>query len=101
LIKPLRPIPNEVIKIHGITDAMVADEPGYSDIHNKLMDIFKEKSVIIYNAGFDLRMILQSGSGLSFSGIETSNSIICAMVWYAEFYGQWNNFRNKLVNLLK
>jgi len=103
LIKPHCSIPGEVVKIHGIPDAMVADARGYSDIHNQLMDIFMEKSVIIYNASFDLRLIRQSGPDLDFTNIEASRSIICAMEWYAEFHGQWDNIRNsfkwqKLVN---
>lgn len=31
LIKPHHPIPNDVIKIHGITNEMVVDAPGYSE----------------------------------------------------------------------
>ncbi len=93
LIKPRTTIPKEMIKIHMITNDMVVGAPGYYEIHNQLMSFFKEKRVIIYNAGFDLRMILQSGSRLDFSELRGSNTIICAMIWYAEFYGQWDSYR--------
>ncbi|MCK5648644.1 MAG: 3'-5' exonuclease [Gammaproteobacteria bacterium] len=103
LVKPKTTIPEEVIRIHGITNDMVVDAPDYSKIHNQLMSIFKEKRMIIYNAGFDLRMIRQSGSQLDFSGLKGSDTIICAMIWYAKFYGQWDSYRRsykwqKLIN---
>ena len=103
LIKPSTTIPKEVIRIHGITNDMVENAPEYSDIHHQLMSIFKEKRVIIYNAGFDLRMIRQSGAQHDFSGLRDSYTIICAMIWYAEFYGQWDSYRGsykwqKLIN---
>jgi len=93
LIKPRCTIPDEVIRIHGITNGMVADAPIYSDIHHQLMDILKDKTVIIYNAEFDLRIIRQSGSSYGFKQLKNPDAIICAMKWYAEFYGHWNNYR--------
>lgn len=92
LIKPKHSIPEEVIKIHGISNDMVADAPDYSSIHPYLETLFKEKKVIIYNASFDLRMLQQSA--LKYNLIPLNfHSVICAMKWYAEYYGQWNDLR--------
>ena len=93
LIKPGCTIPDEVIRIHGITNDMVTDAPIYSDIHHQLVDIFRDKMVIIYNADFDLRMIRQSSALSDPTKKQLTGSIICAMKWYAEFYGHRSNYR--------
>ena len=93
LIKPKYSIPEEAIKIHGINNDMVSDAPDYSYIHQHLQSIFQEKNVIIYNASFDLRMLQQSAFKYNLIPLNI-HSVICAMKWYAEYYGQWNDFRN-------
>ena len=94
LIKPKCSIPDEVIGIHGITNEIVENAPSYADIHNLLINIFNEKRVIIYNASYDLRLIQQSAAQYDFSPLINPKSIFCAMSWYAEFYGQWDQTRD-------
>jgi len=112
LIKPIRNIPKEVIKIHGITNDKVKNAPSYNDIHYQLIKIFNEKNVIIYNVDFDIRMILQTAKLYDLLSDEVNQllmpnpTISCAMKWYAKFYGQWNSMRadykwQKLVNAAK
>ena len=106
LVKPKGNIPEEVIAIHGITNEMVENAPSYADIHSLLMNIFNEKRVIIYNAGYDLRLIQQSAAQYDFLPLINPKSIFCAMTWYAEFYGKWDpkrdNFKwQKLINAAK
>jgi DNA polymerase-3 subunit epsilon len=106
LIKPKGKIPEEVIAIHGITNEMVNNVPSYADIHSLLINIFNEKRVIIYNAGYDLRLIQQSAAQYDFLPLINPKSIFCAMTWYAEFYGQWDKKRDnfkwqKLMNAAK
>jgi len=61
-------------------------------IHQHLQSIFKERNVIIYNASFDLQMLQQSALKYNLTPLKV-NSVVCAMKWYAEYYGQWNDFR--------
>jgi len=99
LIKPMRTIPEEVIKIHGINNEQVANAPSYNDIHQQLMTIFKKKNIIIYNEGFDIRLIQQTAKLYDLLTDEVNQmlmpnpAIFCAMKWYAKFYGQWNIMR--------
>lgn len=106
LIKPTVQMYGTVISIHGITNEMVSDAPEYSDIHDQLMTIFKERKVIIYNKDFDISFIRQSAEKYNLNLVRTVRSSFCAMKWYAEFYGEWNNRRGsykwqKLVNAAK
>ena len=48
-IKPYNPIPEEAIKIHGITNDMVKDAPYWSEIHEQFCNIIKDRTLIIYN----------------------------------------------------
>jgi len=89
LIKPLRPIPWQTTQIHHITDRMVAYAPTFPQIYHQLNYALSGKTLIIYNASFDLRMLRQSCEihrlrPFFIQGYD------CAMQKYAVFAGQRN-----------
>lgn len=91
LVRPLNPIPDNIIAIHGITNEMVAEAPTFADIYIQLVDIFKDKYIIIYNAEYDTRLLLQCAlrSGLPTEPFEKlKNRTQCAMIWYSQFRDQ-------------
>lgn len=58
LVNPKRPIPAEVIRIHGITDEMVTDAPIAKDAISAFMSFCGEDSVLIaHNAPFDISFV--------------------------------------------
>lgn len=60
LVDPGRPIPPEVIRVHGITDADVAGAPPVADVLPALGDFFGETSstlLMAHNASFDLNFL--------------------------------------------
>lgn len=93
LIKPTIPIPPESSRIHGITDADVANAPTFADIHQELSDLAQNRLIVIYNADYDTRMIRQSARA---AGLEPGNGpdirADCAMLWYAQWFGDWNDY---------
>src|SRR4051794_16479396 len=50
LVKPIQLIPREATRIHGITDAMVADAPTFAAILPQLQNILTGRNVVVYNA---------------------------------------------------
>lgn len=95
LVKPTYPIPVGATRIHGITDAMVKDAPTFKDLSIALGEILYRRTVIVYNADYDIRMLVQSHN---FAGVQLTDypSLAhwnCAMLWYAQFYGEWNEYR--------
>nr|WP_243201572.1 MULTISPECIES: 3'-5' exonuclease [unclassified Fusibacter] len=60
LVKPKKRIPDHVIKIHGITNEMVEHAPVWEDVWFTLMPYLMSKTMIAYNAMFDVGMIRQS-----------------------------------------
>ncbi|MCW9698570.1 MULTISPECIES: DNA polymerase III subunit epsilon [unclassified Avibacterium] len=53
-IKPDRPVDPEAIKVHGITDEMLADKPNFSEIAQEFIDFIQGAELLIHNAPFDV-----------------------------------------------
>jgi len=53
LIDPERGIPDEVVRIHGITDEKVRGKPKFSEIAGDLLAFFGEDRLVAHNAAFD------------------------------------------------
>lgn len=53
-INPECPIDPGATRIHGITDADVADKPKFSEVVEQIADYIKDSDLIIHNAKFDL-----------------------------------------------
>ena len=57
LIDPERDIPDEVIRIHGITSSDVAGKPRFAEIVGDLIAFMGEGSLIAHNAPFDFGFV--------------------------------------------
>ena len=57
VINPERGIPEEVSKIHGITDKDVIGKPKFAEIANEMIDFVSGAEVVIHNAEFDLKFL--------------------------------------------
>ena len=92
LVKPTIPIPADATAVHHITNEMVQDAPAFPDILPQLRESVAGKLLVIYNAQYDMRLLVQScrahGTALSL-GIE---GYTCAMLRYAEWVGDWNDY---------
>lgn len=100
LVRPVHSIPAEATAIHSITNEMVANAPGWKDIHNKVISLLRPTGFIAYNSDFDARLMVQTAD-ISHAlhedpvaeVLEINAMHDCAMLLYAEFYGQWNEQR--------
>jgi DNA polymerase-3 subunit epsilon len=54
LIRPQKKMGEEVIKIHGITNEMVADAPSMNEVIAEVVDFIGESILIAHHAPFDL-----------------------------------------------
>ncbi|MDW8189386.1 MAG: 3'-5' exonuclease [Pseudobdellovibrionaceae bacterium] len=54
LIKPTYPMSDEIVKIHGITNEMVAGAPSADKVSKKIWDFFKADFFVAHHAPFDL-----------------------------------------------
>ncbi len=90
LVKPVLPIPADVIAIHGITNEKVADQPAWRTVREEVLRLIKGQTVIVYNAEFDVRMLIQSDqmSKLPPAPYTQLAAFQCAMKAYAKG-GRW------------
>ena len=57
-INPGLPIPEEIVKLTGITDEMVADAPPFSEMASSLVTMLRDADVAGYNlSNFDIPML--------------------------------------------
>ena len=91
LVDPGVAIPEGATAIHGITNEMVATAPSWAAIHEQVAEIVASKPLVIYNADYDLRLMAQTAAQYGLTPIETEAG--CAMLAYAEFYGDWNEYK--------
>lgn len=58
-IKPNREVSPEAYKVHGLSDAFLADKPSFDEIADEFVDFIKGADLIIHNASFDLAFLNQ------------------------------------------
>jgi DNA polymerase III subunit epsilon len=95
LVKPRSPIPAMVTRIHGITDAHVVDAPSWADLWPHVQSTLQGRTIGIYNADFDLRMMAQSNQLARLPWQREGLGAFCIMQLYARFYGErrYDSFR--------
>ncbi len=60
LVHPGRPIPHDAIRIHGITDAMVAGSPPVSAVLPAFLQFCRADMLVAHNARFDLSFLREA-----------------------------------------
>ncbi|MFQ3536806.1 MAG: 3'-5' exonuclease [Aggregatilineales bacterium] len=90
LVKPSLPIPDDVISIHGITNEQVAAQPTWHRVRERVLSLIRGRTVVVYNAEFDLRLMRQSDAmcQLPIAPYEQLADFQCAMRAYANG-GRW------------
>jgi DNA polymerase-3 subunit epsilon len=88
LVRPTRHIPRDVIAIHGITDADVADAPDWADVYQEVLPLLEGRRIVVYNVTFDRQMVTQSCSQYDLTSPAADWD--CAMRRYAGFFGSWD-----------
>lgn len=53
-LNPERKGSEEAIKVHGLTDAFLADKPRFAEVAEDLIDFLEGAEIIIHNAAFDV-----------------------------------------------
>ncbi len=88
LVRPDGIIPFDVVRIHGIDDDMVADAPRWPEVYPVLLELLRNRTVIVYNAEFDFRLVNQMNRRSGYPSCVGQWQ--CAMKQYAAFATDWH-----------
>jgi DNA polymerase-3 subunit epsilon len=91
MVRPVAPIPVEATRVHGITNDMVTDAPSWAELAGLVRDTLRDRRVVIYNAQYDLRLMMQSSeqAGVEHAWVNALRTE-CAMMAYSEHAGDVN-----------
>ena len=53
-LKPEREVPEEVVKVHGLTTEFLSDKPLFADVAQEFIEFVKGAELLIHNAPFDV-----------------------------------------------
>ncbi|MBR2141479.1 MAG: DNA polymerase III subunit epsilon [Rickettsiales bacterium] len=90
IINPERDIPEEVVKVHGISNDKVVGKPVFKDIIDKMIEFIGDSPLVAHNAPFDMKFLNYE---LELAGHEKlKNEVIDSLILAKEkFPGQKNN----------
>jgi DNA polymerase-3 subunit epsilon len=94
-VRPSRPIPPEVIPLHGITDEMVAGAKSWPSLWPTVRGFILGRTIGIYNAEFDVRMMRQSLERYRLPWRETLNTLDILNL-FSEYRAEWDPIRRSL-----
>jgi DNA polymerase-3 subunit epsilon len=91
-VKPtkLTRVPEEASAIHGIVINQLNDAPTFKEIYPKFTEVISKKRILIYNADFDSRLIVQTSVQDGFKLKDFKS--FCMMKAYSQFIGEWNDY---------
>lgn len=83
LVNPGCPIPALSTRIHGITDAMVADAPDIKRVLDGFAHFAGSEILLAHNAPYDMGLLraVQKTTGLSFDNPVLDTVLLSAMIW--------------------
>ncbi len=89
-INPERPIPEEVVRIHGIDDAKVADAPRFAEIARDFLAFIEGATLVIHNAPFDLLFLMHELDRAGMPGIDDA-PVIDTLAWARKLHPNQRN----------
>ena len=103
LIKPNKPMGEEVIGIHGITNEQVQFQPMFPQVARIISFVLENKHIVCFNSGFDVKLLWSLFKKYEIA-VPKVTGISCAMEEYSRWCGEWSekkeDFRwQKLPNL--
>lgn len=89
LLKPNKPMGEEVINIHKIDNDQVIDQPCFPQIAKIIAFVLQDKHIVCYNSDFDVKLLwhLFKKYGQALPKIGGSS---CCMDRYSEWCGEWS-----------
>jgi DNA polymerase III subunit epsilon len=88
-INPMRDVPQEVVRIHGLTNEFLADKPTFGDpkVIGELLEFFGDAPLVAHNAEFDRRFLNAEFGLLKLPLIDKNRCVDTLMIARKKFPG--------------
>ena len=91
-INPERDVPEEVVKIHGLTNEFLKDKPTFNQIAQKWVDFIGDDGILVaHNAEFDMKFTNYELKKLGFKTYDWDRVVDTLAIARSEFPGSRNN----------
>lgn len=87
LINPERDVPEEVVKVHGLTNEILDKEPPFRDIVDDFLAFIGNDPLVIHNAEFDMKFINAELSWIKRDPIPMDRAIDTLLIAKRKFPG--------------
>ena len=74
-INPERDMPAESFRIHGLSEAFLADYPVFAEVVDGFLDFIGDDKLVIHNAAFDIKFINAELEQLGFAALPMTRAI--------------------------
>ncbi|MFC4051183.1 3'-5' exonuclease [Actinomadura syzygii] len=96
-LNPGTPIDAKATSMHRLAAAQLGAMPRFGEVAGTLARILRDRTVVIYNAAFDMQILRNEIRRLDPSADEVREALNtarweCAMQQYAAFCGEWNDY---------
>ena len=89
LLKPNKPMSDEVVSIHGITNEQVQNQPMFAQVAKIISFVLEGKHVVCYNSAFDVKLLWSLFKKYDLPTPKVTG-ISCAMEQYSQWCGDWS-----------
>ena len=89
LVKPNKPMSDEVVSIHGITNEQVQNQPIFPQIAKMVAFVLEGKHIVCWNSDFDVKLLWSLFKKYD-QDLPKISAASCAMDQYSEWVGEWN-----------
>lgn len=90
-INPLRDVPEEVVKVHGLTGEFLEKYPKFSSIAADFLEFIGDAVLVAHNASFDMNFINFELKSIGMQTIESDRVIDTLEIARKKFPGAKNN----------
>ena len=91
-INPERDVPEEVVKVHGLTNEFLADKPTFAEIAQEWVDFIGDDGIFVaHNAQFDMNFINYELKKLGYKTYDWDRVVDTLAIAKNEFPGARNN----------
>jgi DNA polymerase-3 subunit epsilon len=87
-LNPQRDMPAEAEKVHGLSEAFLADKPLFKDIADSFLEFIGRDPLVIHNAAFDMKFINAELEWLGKRKLSMTQAIDTVQMARSKFPGQ-------------